>query len=111
MIVKPYLAKTTDTVYSQNFSNLVYDGFLIQDTEQTLTVPGNAPKYKVVFNYSVAGSTWVALNATAAKAAGAIAAGVSVLDPNCREVNAGDVLHFITGLAAGVNIGVEFYAM
>ena len=111
MIVSPYLAKTTETVYGHNFSNLVYDGVLVQDTEQTLTVPSNAPKYKVIFTYSVAGSTWVALNATAAKAVGGIAAGVSILDPDCREVKAGDVLHFITGLAAGVTIGIEFYAL
>jgi hypothetical protein len=107
----PYIAKQTDTAYGQRFSDTVYDGVLAQDTEQFFTVPGTAAKYMAVFSYSVAGEVWVALNGTAAKAVGAIATGISVLSPACREVKAGDILHFVTGLAAGVSLGVEFYAI
>lgn len=95
---------------------------LSANTDTTVTVPGASPmgaiaanvknKYVAVITSAAAG-TYMAINATAAKPAGATFASTtsSLLptgQPFARYVNAGDVLHFLNASTADVT--VEFYA-
>lgn len=109
MTVK-YVAQQTVDDYGLPFSDTKYDTTLATDVEQTLTVPGTAPRFKAVFSYASNEDVWVAVNATATKAGAAFATTDSELNPRCREVKADDVLHFITG-GSGAEIGVTFYAL
>lgn len=92
------------------FCDTKYSVTLGAATEATLTVPGAAPSYKAVFHYKPSSSVWIALNKTAAVPAGAtFAATDSCLNPDCRIVKAGDVIHAISATAA-TDVSVEFFA-
>lgn len=91
------------------FSKIKYDTILTTaGGEQTLTVPSSYDRFKAIFSYADAGEVWVASNATATVAGASFAATDSELNPRCREVNKGDVLHFITA-DTSIEIGVSFY--
>jgi hypothetical protein len=97
------------------FSNLKYSASLAATTDTTLTVPTKAQRYKAIIKVENNGLVWVALNATAAiPAGGTFAATTSELITDakslCREVKAGDVLHFFTS-TAGTDVSVVFYAV
>lgn len=114
-MITPYLAQQTVTDYSSRFSNLKYSATLAITTNTTLTVPGNAPKYKAVIKCMPSGQVWVAINATAAAPGGStFAATTSELltedYPLCREVNAGEVLNFFSSTAT-TNVSVSFFAV
>lgn len=104
------------------FCDTIYSAAIAANTDTAVTVPGAAPmgaitanvknKYVAVITASAA-ATYMAVNATAAKPAGAAFAVVSsgmlpTGQPYSRYVNAGDVLHFLN--AAGCDVTVEFYA-
>ena len=113
----PYTSQQPIDDFSLGFSDLKFSATLDTSTDTTLTIPGVDTRYKAlikmdgVVNDAV---TWVALNATAAIPAGATFAatnsemltGSTVL---CRDVVAGNVLHFFTS-ASGVNVSVVLYA-
>lgn len=105
-----YVAAPSNTDYGLPFSQLKYDTTLATDVEQTLTVPGTAPRFKAVFSFANGEDVWVAVNATATKAGAAFATTDSELNPVCREVRKDDVLHFITG-GSGAEVGVTLYAL
>lgn len=113
--ITPYLSQQPVDDYGLTFSNVKYSATLGASTDTTLTVPGSAPRYKAVMRAETDGVVWVANGATAAVPAGATFAAVSsemipVNGTLCREVKAGDVLHFITG-TADIDVSVVFYAL
>lgn len=109
----PYTSIQQDDDFGLTFSNLKYDNTLTANNEATLTVPGTAPRYKAVFSYASGADIWVAVNATAT-VAGAYNASFqptdSELNPSCREVKAGDVIHAITADTSSI-MGIALYAL
>lgn len=111
-MITPYNTQQPVTDYSLQFTDSKYNATLAATTDTTLTVPGTFPAYKAVIK--VKNITWVALNATAAVPAGATFAATTseMVSPNlpmCREVKAGDVLHFYTATAT-TDVSVVLYA-
>lgn len=110
----PYIAQQPVTDFSLRFADLKYSATLAATTDTTLTIPGNAPRYKALIK--VKNNTWIANNATAAVPAGATFAATtselvsSSAPPICREVKAGDVLHFFTATAS-TDVSVVLYAV
>lgn len=95
------------------FSKTIYSADLAAATDTTLTVPSTAKYFKAVITVESGGDVWVALNATAAVPAGAAFASttselVNGSSHRCREVEAGDVIHFITA-SANTTVSVAFY--
>lgn len=96
--------------FALRFSQDKYSGLLVASAEQTLTVPDKfTDRCVAIFAYRPSSAVWVAVGATAVIPVGAIAAGASELNPIAREVDAGDVLHFISGV--NTEIGIVFYAI
>ena len=103
------------------FTDTAYSCTLTQNTDTTLTVPGNmgmggnglyqSSRWLLVFNYDPGTSTWVALNTMAGVPAGAtFAATSSELNPAAREVKGGDVIHFYSPDVA-TDVSVIFYSL
>ncbi len=114
-MVTPYLSQQPVDDFGFRFSDLKYSANLAASTDTTLTIPGNAPRYKALIKVEQNGLVWVANNETAAVPVGATFAAVSselVNDAKslCREVKAGDVLHFITA-TANTEVSVVLYAL
>jgi hypothetical protein len=115
MKTTPYLSQQPVDDFGLLFSNLKYSANLAATTDTALTIPGNAPRYKAVIKVENNGLVWVAVNSTAAVPAGAtFAATTSELINDakslCREVKAGDILHFYTG-TANTEVSVVLYAL
>ena len=115
MKVTPYLSQQPVDDFGSLFTNLKYSANLAATTDTTLTIPGDAPRYKAVIKVESNGLVWVANNAVAAVPAGATFAATTselVTDAKslCREVKAGDVLHFYTG-TANIEVSVVLYAL
>ncbi|MGE4118940.1 MAG: hypothetical protein AB7F29_13790 [Candidatus Nitrosocosmicus sp.] len=109
-----YVAAYTVNDFGQSFASLKYSATLAATTDTTLTIPGSSPRFKALIKVEAGAQVWVALNATAAvPAGGTFAATTSELvtnaTPLCREVRAGDVLHFYTATAS-TDVGVVLYA-
>jgi len=99
----PYLSQQPVDDFGLRFSDLKYSAALAATTDTTFTVPGNSPRYKALIKVSA--DCWVAHNAVAAVPAGAtFAATTSELalaeEHLCREVKAGDVIHFFSPTAS-----------
>lgn len=114
MITPPYTSQQPVDDFGLSVTDLKYSAALAATTDTTLTIPGKAPRYKAVIKVD-ANLVWVALNATAAVPAGtsfALTTSELISDNNtlCREVKAGDVLHFYTATAA-TNVSVVLYAV
>ena len=99
---KQYLAQQPIDDFGLQQSDHIYAILLPNASDETLTIPADAPRYKAVIQYG--GDVWVALNAAASVPGAAFAAHDSELNPPCREVVAGDALHFFT---SGTNIAVS----
>lgn len=113
-MITPYLSQQPVDDFGLGFASLKYSAALAATTDTALTIPGNAPRYKAIIKVDT-NLVWVALNATAAVPAGtSFAATTSELipdnEPLCREVKAGDVLHFFTATAT-TNVSVVLYAL
>ena len=114
-MIIPYIAQNPVDDFGQLFESIKYSASLNATTDTTLTVPGDAPKYKAVIKVENNGLVWVALNATAAVPVGATFASTTselINDAKsiCRTVSAGDILHFYTA-SAGTDVSVVFYAL
>ena len=113
-MITPYISQQPVDDFGSKFAKLLYSVSLAATTDTTLTIPGVAPTYKAIMKISYNGVVWVALNATAAVPAGSsFAATTSELinvEPLCREVKAGDVLHFYTPTINTV-VSVVLYAI
>lgn len=115
MIPTPYLSQQPVDDFGLRFSNLKYSANLDAKTDTTLTVPSDGQRYKAVMKVENNGLVWVALNGTAAVPAGASFAKTTselITDAKslCREVKAGDVLHFYTA-TNNTDVSVVFYAL
>lgn len=111
----PYLSQQPVDDFGLPLSDIRYSATLASATDTTLTVPGKAPRYKVVIKVEPDAVVWFAIGATAAVPAGASFATVSSEmisgdTPLCREVKAGDVLHFISA-SSNRDVSVVFYAV
>ncbi len=100
-------------------TNLAYSATLAATTDTTLTIPeidalGQSCSTKnarliAIINSDPGASVWVALNAIAEIPVGAsFAATLSALNPAAYEVQATDVLHFITA-GTGVSVSIRLY--
>lgn len=114
-MITPYTSQQPIDDFGLRFAGLKYTASLAANTDTTLTIPGKAPRYKMVVKVENNGLVWMALNATAAvPAGGTFAASTSELINDaksiCREVVEGDVIHFITA-TAGTDVSVVLYAV
>lgn len=107
----PYTAQQPVTEFSLRFSDLIWAVTLGANAEQHFTVPGGAPRYKASIVIPAGNAVWVAYNKTASVGPALIAQHNSELVSlsYCREVNAGDVLSFISANASAIS--VAFYAV
>ncbi len=107
--------------FGSQFAGLgsTYSAHVATTTDTTLTVPSgsgigkandNTPKFLAVFSYAPNAQVWVANNvATAPSLTSSFVASAPVINPRCKEVQGGDVLHFYATAAADVS--VEFFAI
>lgn len=114
-MVIPYLSQQPVDDFGLLFSDIKYSASLAATTDTTLTIPGNAQRYKAVIKVENNGIVWTALNKVAAVPAGATFAATTselITDSKslCREVKAGDVIHFFTA-TAGTDVSVVLYAL
>ncbi len=123
-MITPYVSQQPVDDFGIRFADLLYSADLDAATDTALTIPGNAPKYKALIKAGLAtdgesgalipSEVWVAQNATAAVPAGASFAVTTseLITLNyyiCREVRAGDVLHFYA--TSGGTVSVVLYAV
>lgn len=113
-MITPYLSQQPVDDFGLRFASLKYSAALAATTDTTLTIPGNAQRYKAIIKVDI-NVVWVALNATAAVPAGTTFASttseiVQDNEPLCREVISGDVLHFFTATATTA-VSVVLYAL
>ena len=113
-MIAPYVSARTINDFSLTCSKLLYSVTLAVSTDTTLTVPHSAPRFKVIMKIPYNAVVWFALNATAAIPAGATLVSTTSeminIENLCREVKAGDVLHFFTSLS-NVPLSVVFYSI
>jgi len=114
-MITPYTSQQPVDDFGLLFSKLKFSASLAATTDTTLTIPGQAQRYKALIKVENNGLVWVALNATAAVPAGGTFAATTseLINDNstlCREVKSGDVLHFFTA-TAGTDISVVLYAV
>ncbi len=106
--------------FGQQFGLQNYNCALAATTDTTLTVPlftgvgkvnDQVPKIFAVFGYASGVTVYVANNAITAlpSLAASFTQDSSIINPICREVKGGDVLHFYS--VAGGNMTVAFYAI
>jgi hypothetical protein len=112
MIPSQYTSLQQHDDFGLNFSNQIYSVTLTASASTALTMPGTAPRFRVVIKASADATVYAALNATATVPAGStFAATSSELIPvngvMCREVWGTDVIHFITaGTSDSVTISL-----
>jgi hypothetical protein len=87
-----------------------YATTLATGVEQTLTVPDNYNNWLAVFSFEPGSTVYISRNATATVPGGSFALTTSQLIPTARQVQGGDVLHFITNDTTAA-VGVSFYAL
>ncbi len=113
-ISTPYLSQQPIDDFGLLFSNVVYSVTLAVATDTPLIVPSVASRFKAVMRTRAGAIVWVALNNTATLPVGNTFAATKSEIINvtglCREVKAGDVLHFITN-DPSMDVSVTFYAI
>jgi|SRR5882672_3771684 len=109
----PYLSQQPNDDFSLRFSNLLYSVTLGASVDTTLIVPSVAPRFKALIKIKQGSEIWVALNNAATLPVGNTFLSTQSELVNvtlCREVRAGDILHFITA-TAGTDVSVAFYGL
>lgn len=111
----PYIAQQTVTDYGLRPAANKYSATLAATTDTLFTVPGMAPSYKALIKTPTSEVVWVALNAVAAAPAGAAFASTTseLLTgemPLCREVKAGDVIHFYSTVGTA-DISISLFSL
>jgi hypothetical protein len=115
MIPSQYTSLQQHDDFGLNFSNQIYSVTLSTSTSTALTLPGTAPRFRVVIKASANKSVYAALNAAATVPAGSsFAATSSELIPvngvMCREVKGTDVLYFISA-DTSASVTVSLYSV
>jgi hypothetical protein len=111
----PYLSQQPVDDFGLRFSELKYSVSIPALTDVSLTIPGNASRYKIIFR-AEGFTVWVALNQVAESPAGATFALttselISVF-PLGREVKSGDIVHCYNGSATDpIDVSVILYAI
>ncbi len=114
-MITPYVAQQTVTDFGLRFPDLKYNAKLAITTDTTFTVPGTAPRYKAIMKTVATGEVWVALNAVADDTTGTTFA-VTTSEmltgayPLCREVKAGDEIHFLSSTAT-TDVSIVLFAL
>ncbi len=113
-MITPYTSQQPIDDFGLRFADLKYSATLAATTDTSLLIPGNAQRYKALIKVEQNGIVWVANNVAAAAPAGSsFAATTSELITDdkslCREVKAGDTLHFYS--TAGADVSVVLYAI
>ena len=113
-MIRNYIGQQAVDDFGQVFASYKYSAAVAATTDTLLTVPGGAARFKALIKAGVDAEIWVALNEVADIPAGAGFAAdtselVTVNGEVCREVTAGDVLHFYS--TAGGTVSVVFYAV
>jgi hypothetical protein len=110
----PYVSQQPVDDFGLGFTNLLYSAALATGVDTSLTIPGMSHHYKVLIKVGDPAVVWVSLNQTAAIPVGTtFASSSSELVPSqglCREVNSGDVLHFITQ-SGSANVSIALYSV
>lgn len=117
-MITPFTSQQPVDDFGLRFAGLLYSATLTATTDTPFTVPGAAltpgslaptkDKYKAVIKCSA--EVWIAYNAVAAAPAGSTFASPTTSEMilpyqhTCREVNAGDVIHFFAPATADVSI-------
>lgn len=114
-LITPYVAQQPVDDFGLRFADIKYSASLAATTDTPLTIPATAQSYKAVIKVKNNGLVWVALNETASVPAGASFATTTselVTDAKslCREVKAGNILHFYTATAS-TDVSVVLYAL
>jgi hypothetical protein len=89
-----------------------FQAILTAGIEDTVTVPSypyaNTTNVVVIFDFAPGSMVWVAYNQAAELPTGSFRLTTSESNPTIREVQSGDVIHFITNDASD-EVGVIFY--
>jgi hypothetical protein len=117
-MITPYLSQQPIDDFGFRFTELKYSALLAAATEATLTIPGNAPRYKAIMkSLPGSGNVWIAINETAVVPIAPVGNVLNATSSEllngfclCREVKAGDVLHFIA-VSANTPFSVVLYAL
>lgn len=113
MNITPYLSQQPVDDFGLLFSKIHYSSTLGASADTALTVPSTAPRFKALIKVRSGVNVWVALNEAATVPAGNtfLATPSELINGTlCREVKAGDVLHFITATAS-TDVSVVFYSV
>lgn len=114
VVLTPYLSQQPVDDFSLRFAGLQYSATLAVNTDTLLTIPDISRRYKAVLKCAPASMVWVAINQVATVPVGAsFAVTSSELIPQnglCREVVAGDIIHFISAAASQVSV-VLYYVI
>lgn len=111
--------------FGSQFTQTAFSVALAATTNTALTVPSGSgvgkanditPKFLARFRYAAGTTTFVAVETasngvtTAAPSlTAAFVANQSIINPECKEVKGGDILHFYS--VAGANVTVELFAI
>lgn len=100
-------------------STSTYSANVAATTDTTLVVPAGSGKGKLNdmhakflarFRYAPTATVFVSINGVATPSlTGSFVANSSIINPECKEVKAGDTIHFYS--AAAANVTVEFFAI
>lgn len=113
MLITPYISQQPIDDFGSRFTKLQFSCVLAAATDTSLTIPGTAHVYKALIKTANYVDVWVALNAAAEAPAGAPFAATTselIVERLCREVRAGDILHFFQ-TAGGAKVSVVLFAV
>ncbi len=117
-MITPYLSQQPVDDFGLRFADLKYSAVLPMAVDTTLTIPGNSQRYKAVIKtFPAGGVLYVSLNVPAVLPVAPVGGSLSVstvesveVTALCREVKAGDILHFIAS-GDGTPVSVVLYAL
>jgi hypothetical protein len=101
---------TGATTYGRQESQDIYQTNLAANVNQSFTVPSNNAKWLAIFSFDPGLRVFVNVNATATVPGSSFARGGGELNPTAFQVNAGDVINFITPDAAAY-VTASLYAI
>jgi len=108
MLTPSYTAQQPIDDFGFVFSPLLYNATLAPNVQVTLSIPNSSPRFKAIIKTVGGSEAWVSLNQPASLPVGntIILTTSEMINNNnlCREVVAGDVLHFISANTTDVSV-------